>query len=111
MHPDIRTQLVNRFDMEYETGRINSPYLVHSVGHGFVQGNPYIVMEFCPGGDLKSANQNTDWNKVGQEVLLGLKALHACGKVHRDLKPENVLIKSDGTAALTDFGKIGRAHV
>ena len=107
VHPDIRTQLVNRFDMEYETGRINSPYLVHSVGHGFVQGNPYIVMEFCPGGDLKSANQNTDWNKVGQEVLLGLKALHACGKVHRDLKPENVLIKSDGTAALTDFGISG----
>lgn len=107
VHPDIRSQLVNRFDMEYETGRINSPYLVHSVGHGFVQGNPYIVMEFCPGGDLKSANQNTDWNKVGQEVLLGLKALHVCGKVHRDLKPENVLIKSDGTAALTDFGISG----
>lgn len=107
VHPDIRQPLVNRFDMEYETGRINSPYLVHSVGHGFVQGNPYIVMEFCPGGDLKSANQNTDWNKVGQEVLLGLKALHACGKVHRDLKPENVLIKADGTAALTDFGISG----
>lgn len=107
VHPDIRGQLLDRFEMEYETGRINSPYLVHSFDYGYVQGNPYIVMEFCPGGDLKSANQNTDWNKVGQEVLLGLKALHSSGKVHRDLKPENVLIKSNGNAALTDFGISG----
>lgn len=107
IHPDIRQQLVSRFDMEYETGRINSPYLVHAVGHGLAQGNPYIVMEFCPGGDLKGAAPDTDWNKVAHEVLLGLKALHLCGKVHRDLKPENVLIKADGTAALTDFGISG----
>lgn len=107
VHPDIRQQLVARFDMEYETGRINSPYLVHSVGHGLVYGNPYIVMEFCPGGDLRGNNQNRDWNKVAHEILLGLKALHSCGKVHRDLKPENVLVKSDGTAALTDFGISG----
>ncbi len=107
IHPDIRQQLVSRFDMEYETGRINSPYLVHAIGHGLAQGNPYIVMEFCPGGDLKGAAPDTDWNKVAHEVLLGLKALHLCGKVHRDLKPENVLIKTDGTAALTDFGISG----
>ena len=39
--------------------------------------------------------------------MYGLHALHQNGKVHRDLKPENVLIKSDGTAALTDFGIAG----
>lgn len=107
VHPEIRNQLVARFEMEYETGRIDSPYLVHSVGYGYESGNPYIVMEFCQGGDLKSAPRNTDWNLVAQQVLMGLKALHACGKVHRDLKPENVLVKSDGTAVLTDFGISG----
>jgi len=107
VHPDIREKLVDRFDMEYQTGRIESPYLVHSVSHGFTEGNPYIVMEFCPGGDLKGASKTTDWSLVGQQVLMGLKALHACGKVHRDLKPENVLFKSNGIAALTDFGISG----
>ena len=28
--PEIREGLVKRFDMEYETGRIDSDYLVHS---------------------------------------------------------------------------------
>ena len=105
--PDLRDQLTARFDMEYETGKIDSPYLVHSYGHGRVHGNPYFLMEFCPKGDLKGLNNQADWNTVGQQILLGLQALHARGKVHRDLKPENVLIKQDGTAALTDFGISG----
>lgn len=107
VHPEIRQKLADRFEMEYQTGRIDSPYLVHSVGHGFVGGNPYILMEFCPNGDLTGAPKNTDWNLVGQQVLMGLKALHSCGKVHRDLKPENVLVKENGAVALTDFGISG----
>lgn len=107
--PSIREQLAKRFDMEYETGRIDSPYLVHSLDHGFIKGNPYILMELCPGGDLLSvANRGSlDLLRVGFEVLRGLEALHVNGKVHRDLKPENVLLKSDGTFALSDFGIAG----
>ncbi|MDR1683785.1 MAG: protein kinase [Candidatus Symbiothrix sp.] len=106
VHPDIRQQLVDRFDMEFETGRISSNYLVHSLDHGLVEGNPYIVMEFCPGGDLLQL-RNPDLTKIGKQVLYGLKDLHACGKVHRDLKPENVLLREDGSAVLTDFGISG----
>ena len=109
VHPEIRHQLSQRFDMEYETGRIDSPYLVHSVDHGFLKGNPYIVMEYCPGGDLihLATRGNIDYPRVALDVLGGLRALHAAGKVHRDLKPENVLLKADGTYALTDFGISG----
>ena len=89
---DIRQQLSDRFEMEYQTGKIESPYLVHSLGHGMVKGNPYILMEFCPNGDLSKAPANTDWNIVGHQILLGLRSLHRCGKVHRDLKPENVQV-------------------
>ena len=107
--PEIRESLIARFDMEFETARIDSDYLVHSISHGFLEGNPYIVMEFCPGGDLLNlyAEGSVDNTKVAKHVLMGLKALHNKGKVHRDLKPENVLIKSNGDFALTDFGISG----
>lgn len=104
---NLQDKILTRFDMEYETGRIESPYLVHSYDHGFINGNPYILMEYCPKGDLLSLPPSTDWNRVAHEVLYGLGTLHRNGKVHRDLKPENVLLKEDGTAALTDFGISG----
>ncbi len=106
---EIRIKLVERFDMEFETGRIDSRYLVRSLAHGMIEGNPYIVMEFCPGGDLKQLadKDRVDLARIGREVLYGLRDLHGCGKIHRDLKPENVLVKADGTAVLTDFGISG----
>jgi len=105
---DIRQQLEARFEMEFRTGQIDSPYLVQSLAKGFVHGNPYILMEYCPYGDLSSVKDpNIDWNVIAHQVLYGLKVLHQSGKVHRDLKPENVLFKSDRTAALTDFGICG----
>lgn len=107
VHPEIREKLKQRFDMEYQTGLIDSPYLVQSYGRGWVSGNPYILMEYCPNGDLTQPSNLTDIVLVSRQVLLGLKALHTNGKVHRDLKPENVLVKRDGTAALSDFGISG----
>ncbi len=106
---DIRKELVDRFEMEYQTGRIHSEHLVHSVDLGYLEGNPYIVMEFCSGGDLSSKmdDDGTRTAKYAREILKGLDALHVNGKVHRDLKPENVLIKENGLAALTDFGISG----
>lgn len=106
---EIRESLVVRFDMEFETGRIESNYLVHSLSHGLILGNPYIVMEYCPNGDLLSLSNssNVDLSKAATHILYGLKALHGRGKVHRDLKPENVLIKRNGDFALTDFGISG----
>ena len=109
VHPELRQGLVDRFDMEYETGLIKSEYLVHSYYHGLVYGNPYIVMEYCNGGDLLSVSKNgdIDYTYVATCILKGLRDLHANGKVHRDLKPENVLIKRNGVFALTDFGIAG----
>ena len=107
--PEERTILINRFNMEYETGRIQSNYLVHSHQHGIVEGNPYIVMEFCPNGDLRDKKHlNPDQLvQIAMHILYGLRDLHRNGKIHRDLKPDNVLFRADGTAILTDFGISG----
>lgn len=106
---DIRQSLMNRFEMEFKTGCIASRNLVHALNYGFIAGNPYIVMEYCSGGDLSRhmGDSRIDILRVANDILEGLDALHKSGKVHRDLKPENVLLKDDGTAALTDFGICG----
>lgn len=106
---DIRQQLVDRFEMEFKTGRIPSRNLVHSVDFGYLNGNPFIVMEFCNGGDLgkKIGDRNADMVHYAIDILNGLRDLHREGKVHRDLKPENVLLMADNTAKLTDFGISG----
>lgn len=106
---DIREALIKRFEMEFRTGQIDSPYLVRSLNYGWVGGNPYIVMEFCNGGDIEKyiGSQSGRITEICLQVLYGLDSLHRNGKVHRDLKPENVLIKTSGEVALTDFGIAG----
>lgn len=106
---NIRRPLIERFDMEFQTGLIDSEYLVHTLEKGIVEGNPYIVMEYCRRGDLISVSQkqNVNLSLVAVHTLAGLDALHKQGKVHRDLKPENVLLKDNGNFALTDFGISG----
>ena len=105
----IRKPLIDRFEMEFRTGRIASRNLVHSVDAGYLKGNPYIVMEFCDGGDLTKfiGKRDADHARFAMDILNGLNDLHVNGKVHRDLKPENVLLTADGVAKLTDFGISG----
>lgn len=110
-YDEDRQALARRFQMEYETGLIDSEHLVHTVGVGRYCGNPYILMDFCPGGDLRqripSKFSDSNIKLICSGVLKGMNALHVNGKVHRDLKPENVLFDKHGNALLTDFGISG----
>lgn len=106
---DMRENLVKRFQREYEAAKMPSDYLIHTLGKGSLQQNPYFVMEYCQNGDLSTLKGKEKKNlpQLIRDVLLGLHILHSEGKVHRDLKPENVLIRDNGKAALTDFGVVG----
>jgi serine/threonine-protein kinase len=71
---------------------------------------PYIVFEYVEGETLKDRIRRAGRLPVPEavayaiEIARALQAAHARRIVHRDVKPQNVLIDSEGTAKVTDFG-------
>jgi len=69
-----------------------------------------LVMEMVHGKNLKEylkvhpALSLVELVKICDAILSGLEAAHLLGMVHRDLKPANVLLSSDGSVKLMDFG-------
>lgn len=80
---------------------------VHDVAEE--DGRPYLVMELLAAGSLADRLragplEPREVVDVAADALLGLEALHRAGIVHRDVKPANLLLRDDGTVALTDLG-------
>lgn len=94
--------------------RVRHPHaiMVHDVvAH---QGKPCLVMEFLEAQSLTALVARHGplppdlVARVGAQMASALAMAHQEGIVHRDVTPANVLITSDGTAKLADFG-ISRA--
>ncbi|MGI5166376.1 protein kinase domain-containing protein [Spirillospora sp. CA-253888] len=71
--------------------------------------HPWLVMELVRGRSLQerlSAGPMSpaEGAALGRGVLAALRAAHEAGICHRDVKPANVLLRTDGTPVLTDFG-------
>jgi serine/threonine protein kinase len=73
----------------------------------------YVVMEYCPEGDLFSSitdkgnfvSNDPLVKRVFLQLLDAVQFCHSIGIYHRDLKPENVLVTDQGmTVKLADFG-------
>jgi hypothetical protein len=69
----------------------------------------FIASEYVPGETLRSVIARGPLDpararSIASDIAAALSAAHDAGVIHRDLKPENVLIKSDGTVKVVDFG-------
>jgi HAMP domain-containing protein len=98
-----------RFAREAEiAAQLHDPNLVSVVDVGVWRGTPYLVMERVDGGSLEDHRDrfgDVPW-ALGllAPIAHGLATLHGAAIVHRDLKPANVLLSSDGSVKITDFG-------
>ncbi|MFO0824429.1 MAG: serine/threonine-protein kinase [Gemmataceae bacterium] len=92
-----------RFLVEAEAvAAIEHPNVVRVYAYGEHEGQPYMALEFLPGGTLAERIDRTgklppaETAQLVASVARGVAAAHALGIVHRDLKPANVLFAGTG---------------
>ncbi len=104
-------QGVHRFITEARNlVRFKHPNIVRVMSVFELNETAYMVMEFEEGQDLREYLKNP-LNAVEEAIKRlivpisqGLAEVHKHGFVHRDIKPANILVRTDGTPVLLDFG-------
>ena len=90
--------------------RLSHPNVARLLDAGVsASGQPYLILEYVDGQPIDAfANAHrlsvADRLRLVLDVLAAVGHAHANLIVHRDLKPSNILVSSDGTVKLLDFG-------
>ncbi len=105
----VLEQLYKRFEREAKAlARLSHFHIVKIHDFGEYENTPYLVMEYVPGGTLKSRmGKPIPWRDAFEVLLPVARAVeyaHQHGVLHRDIKPSNILIAEDGEPLLSDFG-------
>lgn len=104
-------EFIRRFKNESKAIAILShPNIVKVYDVSFGDLIQYIVMEYIDGITLKEYIERQGslrWKDAvffSIQILKALQHAHDKGIVHRDVKPQNIMVLSDGTIKVTDFG-------
>lgn len=86
---------LKRFEREIRVGaRLKHPNLVHVEAENVESDKPYVVMEYCAGGELRNLELSEvsliDKLRLFQGMCQGVGHMHENGVIHRDLKPNNI---------------------
>jgi len=114
----IKKQIWDKLTVESSLhSKLHHPNIPHMYGIAFDESNArqawaLVVMEYCSNGSLKDAMEDeVKFDAIAankKNIILGIAAamtyLHSQGFHHGDLKPQNVLLASDYSARVADFG-------
>jgi serine/threonine protein kinase len=91
--------------------RLHHPHIIRVLDFGMAQdATPYLVMDYAPGGTLRTRYPRGTRLPLEQVVMLvkqvasALQHAHEQQIVHRDIKPENMLLGAHDELLLSDFG-------
>jgi len=107
--PAYQELMLKRFEREAKSlARLSHPNILKMHDFGEYEGAPYLVMEFLPGGTLKSrTGQPAAYQEAARLLAPMARALdyaHQENIIHRDVKPANILLTKTGMPMLSDFG-------
>jgi serine/threonine protein kinase/tetratricopeptide (TPR) repeat protein len=116
LHPELaRTLGSERFQLEIKvTARLQHPHILTVLDSGEAAGQLWFTMPFVEGESLRDRLRRErqlsvdNALRIATEASRALEYAHQHGVIHRDIKPENLLLTSDGTTLVSDFG-IARA--
>jgi len=104
-------EMVAALDQEIDTMQhLEHPNIVQYLGCERKEYSISIFLEYIPGGSIGSClrkHGKFDESLVSsmtRQTLSGLAYLHTEGVLHRDLKADNILLDTDGTCKISDFG-------
>jgi Tol biopolymer transport system component len=104
------TERIGRFTREARVlASLNHPHIAAIYGIEQADTRLFLVMELVTGETLSErlARGPVPLDtalRIARQIAAALDAAHERGIVHRDLKPANVMVSSDGTVKLLDFG-------
>jgi len=106
-----REELVSRFQTEARAaGLLTHPNIVVVFDAGEEEGIFYITMELVEGRSLQTMLDGRQVfslprvMRLMEQVCSALDFAHQRNVVHRDIKPANLMLTSDDTVKITDFG-------
>lgn len=103
--------LEKRFELEIRINQqMHHPGIVGMIDILKDKLNYYVIMEFCPNGELfqyivdHGRLKEDEARPKIRQLLETLDYIHRMGVTHRDLKPENILLDQFGQLKVSDFG-------
>lgn len=106
---------IKRFEREAQAiAQLEHPHVVRLYRYGEVEQLLYMAMQYVEGSPLSKVLagyredhefiEDNEASRIIREIGLALDYAHNKRVIHRDIKPSNIMLTSQGSAILADFG-------